>query len=170
MIEVPTDDKKKNRAFSHGVGTPYREEDIEPYYTHIRRGRPPAPEQLEDLKRALSSDWRHFPASENYGKPGERAWGSTECDAGGNRIQRIRRLEAYYTICRRGSGTDGGRWNQRSGVNRLAPHYSSFSVKSYNERAKEEAEKHGISITSVESWYKQPKFIEYWSDKVREHV
>ena len=31
-------------------GTPYKEEDIERYYTHIRRGRKPTEEMLEDLK------------------------------------------------------------------------------------------------------------------------
>lgn len=31
-------------------GTPYKEEDIERYYTHIRRGRKPEPEMLQDLK------------------------------------------------------------------------------------------------------------------------
>ena len=31
-------------------GTPYKEEDIEPYYTHIRRGKPPSEEALQDLK------------------------------------------------------------------------------------------------------------------------
>jgi ferrochelatase len=31
-------------------GTPASTDDIEPYYTHIRRGRPPAPEQLEELR------------------------------------------------------------------------------------------------------------------------
>ena len=49
----------------------------------------------------------------------------------------------------------------------LAPHFSTFSIKSYNGRAKEEADKHGIAITSVESWYKQPKFIDYWANQVR---
>ena len=48
----------------------------------------------------------------------------------------------------------------------LAPHFSTFSVKSYNGRAAEAAEKAGISLTSVESWYKEPKFIQYWSEKV----
>lgn len=28
-------------------GTPYTEEDIEPYYTHIRRGRKPSEEALQ---------------------------------------------------------------------------------------------------------------------------
>ena len=32
-------------------GTPRRPEDIEAYYTHIRRGRPPTPELLADLTR-----------------------------------------------------------------------------------------------------------------------
>jgi ferrochelatase len=31
-------------------GTPATTDDIEPYYTHIRRGRPPAPEQLAELR------------------------------------------------------------------------------------------------------------------------
>ena len=30
-------------------GTPRATEDIEPYYTHIRRGRAPEPQQLADL-------------------------------------------------------------------------------------------------------------------------
>ena len=30
-------------------GTPASPEDIEPYYTHIRRGRPPTEEQLAEL-------------------------------------------------------------------------------------------------------------------------
>ena len=32
-------------------GTPASPDDVEPYYTHIRRGRPPSPEQLADLQR-----------------------------------------------------------------------------------------------------------------------
>jgi len=50
----------------------------------------------------------------------------------------------------------------------LAPHFSTFSIKSYNGRAKEEADKYGIAIKSVESWYDEPKFIEYWKQKISE--
>src|SRR6187401_642085 len=32
-------------------GTPATPADVEAYYTHIRRGRPPTPEQLADLRR-----------------------------------------------------------------------------------------------------------------------
>ena len=50
----------------------------------------------------------------------------------------------------------------------LAPHFSTFSIKSYNGRAKEAAEKLGgtLNITSVEAWYDEPKFIEFWKQAV----
>jgi ferrochelatase len=51
----------------------------------------------------------------------------------------------------------------------LAPHFSTFSVKSYNGRVKEEAEKlGGLKINSIESWYQEPKFIAYWANKVKQ--
>ena len=51
----------------------------------------------------------------------------------------------------------------------LAPHFSTFSIKSYNGRAKEEAGKlGGPVIHSVESWYDEPKFISYWAKRIKE--
>ncbi|MFP3361806.1 ferrochelatase, partial [Planococcus sp. SIMBA_143] len=50
----------------------------------------------------------------------------------------------------------------------LAPHFSTFSIKSYNGRAKQEAEKiGGPVIHSVESWYDEPKFISYWAKRIK---
>src|SRR5699024_2260995 len=48
----------------------------------------------------------------------------------------------------------------------LAPHYSTFSVKSYNGRAQEEAEKYGIELDSVDSWYAEDGFINYWAREI----
>ena len=50
----------------------------------------------------------------------------------------------------------------------LAPHYSSFSVGSYDNRAQEEADKYGIKLTHIKHYYHQPKFIKYWTDKINE--
>ena len=41
----------------------------------------------------------------------------------------------------------------------LAPHYSSFSVGSYNKRAKEEADKYDIALHHVEHYYHQPNLL-----------
>ena len=40
----------------------------------------------------------------------------------------------------------------------LAPHYSSFSVGSYNQRAKEEADKFNIQLHHVEHYYHNLNF------------
>jgi len=52
--------KKKMGLLVMAYGTPYTEEDIEPYYTHIRHGRRPADELIEDLKKSLPGNWRYF--------------------------------------------------------------------------------------------------------------
>ena len=41
--------KRKMGLLVMAYGTPYKEEDIERYYTHIRRGRKPTSEMLEDF-------------------------------------------------------------------------------------------------------------------------
>ncbi|EAC5253241.1 ferrochelatase, partial [Listeria monocytogenes] len=51
----------------------------------------------------------------------------------------------------------------------LAPHYSSFSVEAYNKRAKDAADKlGGLRIKAINDWYKQPKFIQMWADRINE--
>src|SRR5690625_259387 len=41
--------KEKIALLVMAYGTPYKEEDIERYYTHIRHGRKPSEEALQDL-------------------------------------------------------------------------------------------------------------------------
>src|SRR5690606_41358386 len=48
--EVESMAKRKMGLLVMAYGTPYKEEDIERYYTHIRHGRKPSPESLEDLR------------------------------------------------------------------------------------------------------------------------
>ncbi|MFP6334160.1 ferrochelatase, partial [Bacillus subtilis] len=50
----------------------------------------------------------------------------------------------------------------------LAPHYSNFSVGSYNKRAQEEADKYGIKLHHVEQFYNEPAFIEYWTTMIND--
>jgi ferrochelatase len=51
----------------------------------------------------------------------------------------------------------------------LAPHFSTFSIKSYNGRAKDAADKlGGLTIYSIDSWYKEPKFVDYWANKLKD--
>ena len=67
------DEKKKMGLLVMAYGTPYKEEDIEPYYTHIRRGRPPAPGTIGRSSKPLCGNWWNFSACKNYGRPSECA-------------------------------------------------------------------------------------------------
>ncbi|WP_432354560.1 ferrochelatase [Sporosarcina sp. A2] len=148
-------------------GTPYKEEDIEPYYTHIRRGRKPAPEQLEDLKNRYEAIGGISPLAHITDGQAQAL-----CDAL-NQSQDEIDFKLYIGLKHITPFIeDAVEQMSKDGITDvvsvvLAPHYSTFSVKSYNTRAKEEADKYGISITSVESWYKQPKFLQYWEEKIR---
>ncbi|MBB4823586.1 ferrochelatase [Sporosarcina luteola] len=159
--------KKKMGLLVMAYGTPYKEEDIEPYYTHIRHGRPPAPEQLEDLRNRYEAIGGISPLAKIT---------ENQAHALGNHLNEMQDAIEFTVYIGLKHITpfveEAVEQMAKDGIEEavsivLAPHYSSFSVKSYNTRAKEEAEKHGISITSVESWYQQPKFIAYWADKVR---
>ena len=159
--------KKTMGLLVMAYGTPYKEEDIEPYYTHIRHGRPPAPEQLEDLRNRYEAIGGISPLARIT---------EDQANALCNRLNEVQddiEFKVYIGLKHITPFIeDAVEKMYQDGIEEavsivLAPHFSTFSVKSYNGRAKEEADKYGITITSVESWYKQPKFIDYWAGKVR---
>lgn len=160
--------KKKIGLLVMAYGTPTKEEDIERYYTHIRRGRKPSPEMLEDLKNRYEAIGGISPlgkiTSDQAQKLAERL----------NDIQDEIEFKMYIGLKHfEPFIEDAVKEMHEDGITEavslvLAPHFSTFSIKSYNGRAQEEAEKlGGLKIVSVESWYKEPKFINYWATKVR---
>ena len=150
-------------------GTPYSEADIERYYTHIRHGRKPSDEQLADLTGRYEAIGGISPLAK-----------ITESQARGlcdrlNELQDEIEFKLYIGLKHiEPFLEDAVAEMHKDGITEavsmvLAPHFSTFSIKSYNGRIKEEAEKLGnLKITSIESWYDEPKFIQYWSDRVSE--
>ncbi|MFP3358606.1 ferrochelatase [Planococcus sp. SIMBA_143] len=158
--------KKTMGLLVMAYGTPYSEDDIERYYTHIRRGRKPSEEALQDLKDRYKAIGGISPLAR-----------ITEDQANGlcdrlNELQDDIEFKMYLGLKHiEPFVEDGVEEMKKDGIEEaisivLAPHFSTFSVKSYNGRAKETADKLGIKLTSVESWYTEPKFIQFWSEKV----
>lgn len=149
-------------------GTPYKEEDIERYYTHIRHGRKPEPEMLQDLKNRYEAIGGISPLAKITAEQGEKL------EQHLNQVQEDIEFKLYIGLKHiEPFIEDAISQMHDEGITEavtivLAPHFSTFSVKSYNGRAKEEADKYGIKITSVESWYTEPKFITYWADRIKE--
>ncbi|MCC3355478.1 ferrochelatase [Bacillus sp. REN16] len=161
--------KKKMGLLVMAYGTPYQEEDIERYYTHIRHGRKPSPEMLEDLRSRYEAIGGISPLAKittDQGKKLEEHLNQIQDNIEFKMYQGLKHIEPFIEDAVAQMHEDGIE-DAVSLV--LAPHFSTFSVKAYNGRAKEEAEKlDGPTIYSVESWYKEPKFIEYWANQVKQ--
>ncbi|WP_113928216.1 ferrochelatase [Bacillus sp. P14.5] len=161
--------KKKMGLLVMAYGTPYKEEDIERYYTHIRYGRKPSPEMLEDLTSRYEAIGGISPLAKitlDQGKSLEERLNAIQDEVEFKMYLGLKHIEPFVEDAVQQMHADG---IQEAVSIVLAPHFSTFSVKSYNGRAKEEAAKiGGPSITSVESWYDEPKFIDYWVKQVKD--
>ena len=160
--------KKTMGLLVMAYGTPYSEADIERYYTHIRHGRKPSDEQLADLTgryQAIGGISPLAKITENQAKGLCNRLNEVQDEIEFKLYIGLKHIEPFLEDAVAAMHKDG----ITEAVSMvLAPHFSTFSIKSYNGRIKEEAEKLGnLTITSVESWYDEPKFIQYWTEKVQ---
>ncbi|PNZ26142.1 ferrochelatase [Staphylococcus petrasii] len=149
-------------------GTPYKESDIEPYYTDIRHGKRPSEEELQDLKNRYEFIGGLSPLAGTTDRQAEAlrdALNEAYEDVEFKLYLGLKHISPYIEEAVEKMNKDG---IEEAVTVVLAPHYSSFSVGSYNTRAKEEADKYGIKLHHVEHYYQQPKFIEYWTNKINE--
>ncbi|NSL52009.1 ferrochelatase [Calidifontibacillus erzurumensis] len=161
--------KKKMGLLVMAYGTPYKEEDIERYYTHIRRGRKPTEEMLEDLRERYQAIGGISPLAKITQKQAQLLEAKLNEMSEQFEFQMylgLKHIEPFIEDAVQQMNADG--IEEAIGIV-LAPHYSTFSVKSYNGRAKEEAEKlGGPTIHFINSWYKEPLFLKFWADQVKE--
>ncbi|OXS57025.1 MULTISPECIES: ferrochelatase [Rossellomorea] len=161
--------KKKMGLLVMAYGTPYKEEDLERYYTHIRHGRVPSSELLDDLRGRYEAIGGISPLAKitlDQAKSLEERLNAVQDNIEFKMYLGLKHIEPFVEDAVEQMHNDG---IEEAVSIVLAPHFSTFSVKSYNGRAKETAEKlGGPTITSIESWYEEPKFIQYWVDRVKE--
>src|SRR5699024_6042057 len=139
---------------------------IERYYTHIRGGRKPSAEALADLTeryQAIGGISPFAKITEKQTKAIEEKLNSIQDTYEFEAYIGLKHIEPFIEDAVEQIAANG---HKRIASIVLAPHYSTFSVKSYNGRAKEEAVKYGLDIVSVVDWYKEPGFIQYWADEI----
>ncbi|MGG1676643.1 ferrochelatase [Neobacillus sp. NRS-1170] len=159
--------KKKMGLLVMAYGTPYKLDDLERYYTHIRHGRKPTDAMIEDLRNRYEAIGGISPLAKITLEQAEKL------EAHLNKIQDEIEFKMYLGLKHIDPFIeDAVKLMHKDGIEEavsmvLAPHFSTFSVKSYNGRAVEEAAKLGnLKIKTIESWYQEPKFIDYWADKI----
>lgn len=154
---------KKVGLLVMAYGTPYKDEDIERYYTDIRHGHKPSEEMIADLRgryHAIGglSPLAKITEAQAYGL--EKALNDSQDEVEFKAYIGLKHIEPFIEDAVEAMHKDG---IEEAISIVLAPHYSSFSVEAYNKRAKEAADKlGGPRINAINDWYKQPKFIQIW--------
>ena len=146
-------------------GTPRDRDDVEAYYTDIRRGRPPSPEQLADLVRRYDAIGGTFPLRESTEAQRSALAAALEEMAPGDYVVEIGTRHSAPSI------EDGLQALVGAGVERLvglvlAPHYSQMSIGAYIERAAKAAAEQQTTIDVIESWHLIPAYIEFLAGAV----
>ncbi|HAB0008505.1 TPA_asm: ferrochelatase [Listeria monocytogenes] len=160
---------KKVGLLVMAYGTPYKDEDIERYYTDIRHGHKPSEEMIADLRgryHAIGglSPLAKITEAQAYGL--EKALNESQDEVEFKTYIGLKHIEPFIEDAVEAMHKDG---IEEAISIVLAPHYSSFSVEAYNKRAKDAADKlGGLRIKAINDWYKQPKFIQMWADRINE--
>ncbi|WP_251942736.1 MULTISPECIES: ferrochelatase [Staphylococcus] len=160
--------KKRIGLLVMAYGTPYKESDIEAYYTDIRHGKKPSTEEIEDLKARYEFIGGLSPLARitnNQANALCEALNETYSDVEFKLYIGLKHIHPFIEDAVQSMHEDG---ITEAVTVVLAPHYSSFSVGSYDTRAEQEADKYGITLTHVQHYYHQPQFIQYWSEKINE--
>lgn len=159
---------KKIGLLVMAYGTPYKEADIEAYYTDIRRGKKPTDAELQDLKDRYQFIGGLSPLAGTTNRQAEAlrdALNDVYTNVEFKLYIGLKHIHPFIEDAVKAMYEDG---IEEAVTVVLAPHYSSFSVGSYNTRAVKEADKYGIQFYHVEHYYQQPKFIQYWTERINE--
>ena len=144
-------------------GTPATPADVEAYYTHVRRGRPPTPEQLADLQRRYEAIGGTSPLLERTEAQRRGVQAALDCHGQFRVVLGMKHAppfieDAVERVVEQGS-------SRAFGVV-LAPHYSRLSVGEYEERARAAAGDR-LDVTMVQSWHDAPAYLDALSERVQ---
>jgi ferrochelatase len=150
----------KTAVLLMAYGTPRSREEILPYYTDIRRGRPPTEEQLGDLTARYEAIGGLSPLA---------ALTEAQRDALQTALNNISPNTYHVALGLKHAAPmieDAVQQLAAEGFTKiialvLAPHFSSFSIGQYIDRATTAAAPHGISVVGITSWATEEAFIAF---------
>ena len=167
MAEPDTERSSRLGLIVMAYGTPRSPAEIEPYYTHIRRGRPPTPELLEELTDRYEAIGGISPLAQRT--EAQRAAIAAE-------LERLEPGRWMVVLGQKHAAPfieDAVAELVTAGVTRavgivLAPHYSGFSVGQYQSRAAEAGAELGLEMLAIDEWNLEPAYVEFLAAAVTE--
>jgi ferrochelatase len=152
-------------------GTPRSPEEIEPYYTDIRRGRPPTPEALADLVARYAAIGGVSPLAQLTEAQAAALQSALDAAEPG-RFEvslGLKHADPKVEVTARRVAEAGA--DAVVGLV-LAPHYSSYSIGQYLDRTRQGVADSGVDIpvAGVDSWAVEPAFVEFLADDLAARV
>ncbi|MHB8567594.1 MAG: ferrochelatase [Nitrososphaerales archaeon] len=142
-------------------GSPDREEDVEAYYTHIRGGRKPTSEELENLKSRYKVIGGHSPLFTITDSTAKKL----NAKLGAKVYAGMKHWHPFITEAFNQISSDGV--TDLLAI-ALAPHYSKMSIGSYQDSVMKANTEHGskVKVSFVNEWHLNPVFIQKWQERI----
>ena len=150
-------------------GTPRSQEEILPYYTDIRRGRPPTPELLAELTARYDAIGGISPLAQRTESQRDELQRQLDALEPGRYSVRLGLKHAHPMIEETVEDFARDGYTELVALV-LAPHFSSYSIGQYVGRAREAATPHGISVTGIDSWATEPAFVEFIASDMKKRL
>lgn len=147
-------------------GTPRSREEILPYYTDIRRGRPPTTELLAELTSRYEAIGGLSPLAALTEAQRDAIQRALDDAAPGKFRVSLGLKHAHPMIEEAVADVAASGIEKIIGLV-LAPHYSTYSIGQYVGRATAAAEPHGIKVVGIDSWATEPAFVEFLAADMR---
>lgn len=147
-------------------GTPRSLDEVEAYYTHIRRGNKPSQALLDELIGRYKAIGGVSPLNEITDEQARRLEQALNAKGSQYKVYiGMKHAEPFIADVVRRMADDG--IAEAVGVV-LAPHYSTMSVGVYTKEAQEAAKAVGLEMKCVSSWYMQDAFLDALEARLRD--
>lgn len=158
---------EKKAILLMAYGSPNKPEEVEPYYTHIRGGRKPSFEEVENLKERYSAIGGKSPLAEITKSTARKL----ETKLGGEYRVYAGMKHWHPYISEVFDQISQDHISELTAI-ALAPHYSKMSIGSYQEAARVANSAHGekINLLFVNQWYKNQVFLASWVERIEKRL
>ena len=166
MTMTPASNENRTAVVLMAYGTPRTKDEILPYYTDIRRGRPPTPELLEELTARYDAIGGLSPLKQLTEAQRDALQRELDAIEPGQYHVTLGLKHATPFIEEAVAEVAAAGFRRIVGLV-LAPHYSSYSIGQYIGRVREAAAPHGIEVKGIDSWATEPAFVDFLAADMR---
>jgi ferrochelatase len=166
---MSTDNSTRTAVVVMAYGTPRTKDEILPYYTDIRRGRPPTEEALQDLIARYEAIGGLSPLKKLTEDQADALQRELDAAAPGQYQVFLGLKHATPFVEEAVADVVAQGFRRIVGIV-LAPHYSSYSIGQYIGRVREAATGHDIEVVGVDSWAREEAFIDFLADDMKKKL